>query len=570
MALAPQLVGAVGCVVDLSAAFRLKDAALYPQWYGFEHDQPELLAEAVYGLPELHRERAEGARLVATPGCYVTAATLALAPLVDAGLVEPHRASSSTRVTGVTGAGRAPKHANAVLHRRRGLHRLRPARPPPHPGDRAGPRRPGAVHPAPRADEPGHPGHLLRPAGGRRRASTASLLDALADAYADEPFVVVADGSPSTKATLGSQRRPRHRPLRRAHRHGRWPSAPSTTSPRAPPAARSRRPTSPRPRRDRRPAHRRARRRDRRRAPVDAAASRPTSSSRRCRTSAASPARRSSSSTAATPSPARPTTTPSPLFAEDIVLMRPVGMRPVVVHGGGPQISDLMARLGKTTEFRDGLRVTDAETVDIARMVLIGQVNPQLVAGDQRPRPATPSACQRRGRRADPRRRPRPRRSASSATSTAINPTILERPARRRVHPGRRHDRHRRDRPGVQHQRRHRRRRDRRGARRREARLPHRHRGPAPRRRRPGQPHPPDHRRRARRADRRRHDRRRDDPQGRELRRTPCATACGRAHILDGRIAHVLLLEIFTDAGIGTMVAGTQRETTHDAPRATP
>jgi acetylglutamate kinase len=68
------------------------------------------------------------------------------------------------------------------------------------------------------------------------------------------------------------------------------------------------------------------------------------------------------------------------LFAEDLVLMRAVGMRPVVVHGGGPQISDLMSRLGKVTEFRHGLRVTDAETVDIARMVLIGQVNPQLVS----------------------------------------------------------------------------------------------------------------------------------------------------------------------------------------------
>jgi acetylglutamate kinase len=68
------------------------------------------------------------------------------------------------------------------------------------------------------------------------------------------------------------------------------------------------------------------------------------------------------------------------LFAKDIVLMHSVGMRPVVVHGGGPQISDLMRRLGKASEFRDGLRVTDAETVDIARMVLIGQVNPQLVS----------------------------------------------------------------------------------------------------------------------------------------------------------------------------------------------
>jgi acetylglutamate kinase len=68
------------------------------------------------------------------------------------------------------------------------------------------------------------------------------------------------------------------------------------------------------------------------------------------------------------------------LFAQDIVLMHQVGMRPVVVHGGGPQISDLMTRLGKTSEFRRGLRVTDGETVDIVRMVLIGQVNPQLVA----------------------------------------------------------------------------------------------------------------------------------------------------------------------------------------------
>ncbi len=68
------------------------------------------------------------------------------------------------------------------------------------------------------------------------------------------------------------------------------------------------------------------------------------------------------------------------LFAEDVVLMYLVGLRPVVVHGGGPQISELMARLGKQATFVDGLRVTDAETVDIARMVLTGQVNPQIVA----------------------------------------------------------------------------------------------------------------------------------------------------------------------------------------------
>jgi acetylglutamate kinase len=68
------------------------------------------------------------------------------------------------------------------------------------------------------------------------------------------------------------------------------------------------------------------------------------------------------------------------LFASDIVLMHAVGLRPVVVHGGGPQIGDLMARLGKVAEFRDGLRVTDAETLDIARMVLVGKVNREVVS----------------------------------------------------------------------------------------------------------------------------------------------------------------------------------------------
>jgi acetylglutamate kinase len=67
-------------------------------------------------------------------------------------------------------------------------------------------------------------------------------------------------------------------------------------------------------------------------------------------------------------------------FAEDIVLMHSVGLRPVVVHGGGPQISELMARLGMVPEFRDGQRVTDAETVDIARMVLVGKVNREIVS----------------------------------------------------------------------------------------------------------------------------------------------------------------------------------------------
>jgi acetylglutamate kinase len=68
------------------------------------------------------------------------------------------------------------------------------------------------------------------------------------------------------------------------------------------------------------------------------------------------------------------------LFAEDIVLMHAVGIRPVVVHGGGPQISELMARLGLTPEFKDGLRVTDADSLDIARRVLVGKIGRDIVS----------------------------------------------------------------------------------------------------------------------------------------------------------------------------------------------
>ncbi|MCB0989054.1 MAG: acetylglutamate kinase [Microthrixaceae bacterium] len=71
-------------------------------------------------------------------------------------------------------------------------------------------------------------------------------------------------------------------------------------------------------------------------------------------------------------------------FAADVVLLRAVGVRPVVVHGGGPQIGALLERLGKQSEFRDGLRVTDAETLDVARMVLSGQVGRELVTAINR------------------------------------------------------------------------------------------------------------------------------------------------------------------------------------------
>lgn len=68
-------------------------------------------------------------------------------------------------------------------------------------------------------------------------------------------------------------------------------------------------------------------------------------------------------------------------FADDVVLLQTVGAKPVVVHGGGPQIGDLLARLGKETVFKDGLRVTDAETLEVARMVLEGKINSEIVAG---------------------------------------------------------------------------------------------------------------------------------------------------------------------------------------------
>lgn len=93
-------------VVDMSADFRLCDPGLYPTWYSQEHPAPELLAEAVFGLPELHGRELEGARLVAVPGCYSTAAILALAPAVSAGLVGSEVVVDAK--SGVSGAGRSP------------------------------------------------------------------------------------------------------------------------------------------------------------------------------------------------------------------------------------------------------------------------------------------------------------------------------------------------------------------------------------------------------------------------------------------------------------------------------
>jgi N-acetyl-gamma-glutamyl-phosphate reductase len=99
----PELVGRVGHIVDCSADFRLADPRSYEQWYGFVHPCPELLERFVPGLVELRRDELAGAELVAAPGCYVTAATLALRPLLDAG----HVGSGPLIVNGASGASGA-------------------------------------------------------------------------------------------------------------------------------------------------------------------------------------------------------------------------------------------------------------------------------------------------------------------------------------------------------------------------------------------------------------------------------------------------------------------------------
>jgi len=105
MEIAPQLLEAGTRIVDVSPDFRLRDPSLYPRWYKFEHTQTGLLDEAVFGVPELHRERIKSARLVAAPGCYTTAALLALAPLVADKLIDPTDIIADGK-TGISGAGR--------------------------------------------------------------------------------------------------------------------------------------------------------------------------------------------------------------------------------------------------------------------------------------------------------------------------------------------------------------------------------------------------------------------------------------------------------------------------------
>ena len=201
--LVPQLVNKVKLVVDLSAAFRLTDTSKYPQWYGFTHTHPELVASAVYGLPELHREQLKAARLIATPGCYVTAASLALQPLVKAGAIDPVGVIVDA-ASGVSGAGRAAKHSNSfnTVDEDFTAYGLLDHRHTPEIEQVTGAQILFTPHLAPM-----NRGILAtcyaRPASGTT-PTTASLLATLARAYAKEPLVVVGQNSPSTKATLGT------------------------------------------------------------------------------------------------------------------------------------------------------------------------------------------------------------------------------------------------------------------------------------------------------------------------------------------------------------------------------
>lgn len=199
--LVQELAAGVGAVVDLAADFRLKDASLYPLWYGAEHAVPALLAEFAYGLPELFRDELAGSRLVAAAGCYPTAAALALAPLVRAGVVE--RAGVVVdAASGVSGAGRATSerlHFGQVDEDFT-AYGLLTHRHTPEIEQAVGAQVLFTPHLAPMTR-----GILAtcyaRPTGA---LTTEDALGCLRDAYADEPFVVVTEGSPSTKATTGS------------------------------------------------------------------------------------------------------------------------------------------------------------------------------------------------------------------------------------------------------------------------------------------------------------------------------------------------------------------------------
>ncbi len=207
--LVPGLVDRVGVVVDLAADFRLRDPALYPTWYGEPHAAPELLDTFVTGLPELGRAALAGARRIAVPGCYPTAAILALAPLVEAGLVATGSSAPPLVVdaaSGTSGAGRAPRdHLHfAAVDEDFTAYSLLDHRHTPEMEQGLGAQVLFTPHLAPMVR-----GILAtcyaRPAeDDSTQLTTDSALGVAAERYAGEPFVIVSPEPPSTKATSGS------------------------------------------------------------------------------------------------------------------------------------------------------------------------------------------------------------------------------------------------------------------------------------------------------------------------------------------------------------------------------
>ena len=108
---APALLEMGATVIDVSGAYRLRDASLYPKFYGFEHTRPDLLRQAVYGLTEFAREQLRGAKLIANPGCYPTSILVPLIPLLKAGLIANGQPIICDSKSGVTGAGKTPNSA---------------------------------------------------------------------------------------------------------------------------------------------------------------------------------------------------------------------------------------------------------------------------------------------------------------------------------------------------------------------------------------------------------------------------------------------------------------------------
>jgi len=203
----PALRDRVGVIVDLAADFRLRDPALYPTWYGEAHEAPELLDHAVYGLPELFRPPLAGATLIASAGCYPTAAGLALAPLVRAGLIEASGIIVDA-ASGTSGAGRA---ATDSLHfgtvdENFVAYGLLTHRHTPEMQQILGAEVLFTPHLAPmvRGILATCYARPAAPAAGARALTTSDVMDALHAAYDHEPFVVVTDAPPSTKATSGS------------------------------------------------------------------------------------------------------------------------------------------------------------------------------------------------------------------------------------------------------------------------------------------------------------------------------------------------------------------------------